>query len=232
MAKGGNKNATKSFVMLIVTGVVLVAVTLCWFAINRNSFIEGIDRSVGNKAQTKAELLIGVDSNGKIADRHEAVKKYVSAETDEKGTIVLENMVPGAEYFYMAEFENKSGDYIIELSMSGVENKGLAEKITVYSRYTNSAGAPIHTNSDSDEAVGKKLTDLPTYIPEEPSDEGKIIKQSIKDKGSTHRVYFSFRFEGKNTGNEYGNKSVKIGNVSVTLSSPTTETTTTSSVTE
>lgn len=231
MAKGGNKNATKSFVMLIVTGVVLVAVTLCWFAINKNSFIEEVDRAVGNKAQTKAELLIGVDSNGKIADRHEAVKKYVSAKTDEEGTIILENMVPGAEYFYMAEFD-KEGDYIIELSMSGVENEGLAEKITVYSRYTNSAGAPIHTNSDSAGAVGIKLTELPTYIPEEPSDAGKIIKQSIKDMGDTHRVYFSFRFEGKNTGNEYGNKSVKIGNVSVTLSSPTIETTTTSSVTE
>ncbi len=230
MAKGGNKNATKSFVMLIVTGVVLVAVTLCWFAINKNSFVEEVERSVGNKAQTKAELLIGVDSNGKIADRHEAVEEYVSAETDEKGTIILENMVPGAEYFYKAEFAEISGDYVVTLSLSGVENKGLADKITVYSRYTNSTGAPIHTNSDSDEAVGIKLTELPTYIPEEPSDEGKIIKQSIKDKGSTHIVYFSFKFEGKNTGNEYGNKSVKIGNVSATISSPTTETT--SSVTE
>lgn len=229
MAEGSKKNASKSLVMLIVTGVVLVAVTLCWFTIAKMSQIEKIDRSVGNSAQTKAELLIGVDSSGKIADRHENVKKYVSAETDEKGTIILENIVPGAEYFYMAEFTDKNGDYIVTLSMSGLEDKGLAEKITVYSRYTNSKSAPIHTDSASGEANGISLKEIPTYIPEEPTDVGKILKQSVKGMGSTHIVYFSFKFS-EDAGNEYGNKSAKIGSVSVTLSSPTAETT--SSVTE
>lgn len=229
MAEGSKKNASKSLVMLIVTGVVLVAVTLCWFTIAKTSYVEEVERSVANNATTIAKLLVGVDSNGKIADRHEYVKEYVDAETDENGAIILENIVPDAEYFYKAEFENKSGDYIITLLMSNVEDKGLADKITVYSRYTNSKNSPIHTNSDSDEAVGIDLSKLPTYTPDESSDEGKIIQQSIKGKGDTHIVYFSFKFS-KGAGNDYGNKSVKIGNVSVTLSSPTVETT--SSVTQ
>ena len=111
MAKGSNKNATKSFVMLIVTGVVLVAVTLCWFAIMDRSSVEEIKRvDVKNESSTFANIYYGVDKNDKIAIRTEDIDEYIKISERE---IILENMFPGAEYTYMAEFRNAKEDYII-----------------------------------------------------------------------------------------------------------------------
>lgn len=218
MAKGGNKNATKSFVMLIVTGVVLVAVTLCWFAITNSTNVESISSSVDNTASSKATLWVAEDAEGNIADRAGFINEYVLAETEGE-TIVLENMVPGAEYFYKAEFKDCLGDFDVKMELSNIVDKGLQNMITVHSRFTTSADTTIHSDSQNPK----------------PLSDGTLISDKIScTEKTTYIIYFSFKFSedatigADGTSSDYRNKSVAIGNWDAVISSPETESTTSS----
>ncbi len=214
MAKGGNKNATKSFAMLIVTGIVLVAVTLCWFAINKNSAVERVRSSTGNNASTSATLYVGKTADGEIAitsdaDNKKRVVKYEKTESVDDA-IVLENMIPGAEYFFKVEFKTYKGEYDVVLSLNDIVDNGLKDAITVYSRLTTSADTTIHPN-------GQNPKDLQA---------GNFVEEKITYEGETSCViYFSFKFSEKATIENYSNKSVEIGKWDAVISKSISETT-------
>ncbi len=226
MAKGGNKNATKSFVMLIVTGVVLVAVTLCWFAINKNSSVKDIDSSVNNNASTKATLYVGKTDDGEIAitsdkNNKKCIVKYETAETV-NDTIVLENMIPGAEYFYKAVFLPTTGIKDIKLTFTDVVESKLNDMITVHSRLTTSEDSIIYAPEDHEDT---KKIQLQAW-----TEKNIIDAKNVESTETTeYVVYFSFKFSDEatigtentdgTTGVDYRNQSVTIGSIDTVMSS-------------
>lgn len=191
-AKEKNKNSTKSFVMLIVTGITLVAVTLCWFALANSSSVDQVDSSVENDASSPLSIGYGVDLAGNIAIRGEDVKEYKKISDS---TVILENIIPGAEYFYMAEFKNCTEGQTVSLSFEGIEGT-LSSKIKVYRRLTTSTDTVIHSNGEN---------------------EGTLTSQDFnKELGvGDYTVYFSFKFADDATVDTYGNSQVKINNVNI-----------------
>lgn len=222
MAKGSNKNATKSFVMLIVTGVVLVAVTLCWFAINNRGAINSLESSVEREGAEAAKFYIGYSDaeNKKVAITAEELVEYGELET-ESMLLTLDNMVPGGEYFYKAVFSDIKGLYYANLSLEDVENKILKNMIEVRGRLTTSDDEIHYAPADHEN----------TKILQLQSGEDNIIIENFKvDSVSkkTYVIYFSFKFSEDATGGnekedgttevDYRNESVIIGNVNATLS--------------
>ena len=209
MAKKKNKNAAKSLVMLIATGVVLVSVTLCWFAIMNRSEIEQLDRAqVKNETSSYANIYYGAVEEGKIAIRTEDINEYIKI--DDK-MIVLENMFPGAEYTYMAEFTNARRGQKITLDLTDIGNQigNLVTKVKLNRRITlmegdsgNTEVADEHYKEVSEEVFLNNVETL-TYIV--PLD-------------GRYRVYFSFKIDENTTVEDGSNMSMMIGNVDAIIS--------------
>lgn len=207
MAKGSNKNATKSFVMLIVTGVVLVAVTLCWFAIMDRSSVEEIKRvDVKNESSTFASIYYGVDENNKIAIRTTDIKEYIKIDDRE---IILENMFPGAEYTYMAEFNNAGAGNKITLDLNDIANvKGnLMSSVKLNRRIS------LMTSS------GKETTDeYYRYAADETTLDKESTFEYKVSRAGTYRVFFSFKIDEAKTIGNAANMSINIENVDAVIS--------------
>lgn len=207
MAKGSNKNATKSFVMLIVTGVVLVAVTLCWFAIMDRSSVEEIKRvDVKNESSTFANIYYGVDKNDKIAIRTEDIDEYIKIEDRE---IILENMFPGAEYTYMAEFKDANVGNKITLDLNDIANVtgNLTSKVKLNRRIS------LMTST------GKETTDTSCrYAADETTLDQESTFEYTVTRAGTYRVYFSFKIDENVTVENGRNMSVNIENVDAVIS--------------
>lgn len=228
MANSSNKNATKSLVMLIVTGVVLVAVTLCWFVINKKTSVDSLGSAVNNDASSTAKLYYGVkNQNGDIAVDRETLIGYKEVSED---IIKLENMVPGSEYFYVAVFESCSAGRVITLDFTDVVDYGLAEVITVYCEAIKNSTSIVTTDKGFAQAEAmNQLGNGSVTVCE------KEIKSS--EEAGRYFVYFSFKFDedatigGEDIGDgttsvDYRNKSVTIGSVDTAVSSITNEETT------
>ena len=120
MAKKKEKNSAKSLAMVLITGITLVAATLCWFAIMDRSSVEELKRiDVKNESSTFANIYFGADATGEIAITPESIKQYVKIDTRE---ISLENMFPAAEYTYMAEFKDANVGNKITLDLNDIAN--------------------------------------------------------------------------------------------------------------
>lgn len=211
MAKGGNKNATKSFVMLIVTGVVLVAVTLCWFAIMDRSSVEEIKRvDVKNESSTFANIYYGVDKNDKIAIRTEDIVKYEMISDRE---IVLENMFPGAEYTYMAEFKNAEKGYKITLDLNKIADVqgNLISSVKLNRRVSLMSGDSGDKETTSAEPSYKVQADE-IFLSDE-----NTFTYTVPNNGR-YRVYFSFKIDENKTIDDVANMSAMIENVDAVIS--------------
>ncbi len=201
MAKEKNKNTTKSFVMLIVTGVVLVAVTLCWFAINKISSVGELDSNVEPSASAKAKLYYGYyQEPSQVAISKDKLTGYAEISGE---PITLENMIPGAEYFFKAEFSSFTGTKDISLSFTDVVDSGLASAVTVYSRYTDANDTINHPDDENLLQLKKG-----SY---------QVMKETVS--AGTYVIYFSFKFDDDATVDGYANKSVMIGSVDAILGS-------------
>jgi len=207
MAKGGNKNATKSFVMLIVTGVVLVAVTLCWFAIMDRSSVEEIKRvDVKNESSTFANIYYGADENDKIAIRTEDIDEYIKISNRE---IILENMFPGAQYTYMAEFTNADAGNKITLDLNGIANVNgnLMSSVKLNRRIS------LMTSNE------KETTDEHyRYVADETNLDKESTFEYIVPLKGTYRVFFSFKIDEARTIGNAANMSINIENVDAVIS--------------
>ena len=226
MVKSSNKNATKSFIMLIVTGVVLVAVTLCWFMINKMSSVDELEREVERKA-LQSKLYCGISENDDTATARNDVYGYKMLD-DSVITIRLENMVPGVEYFFRAVCQCKEGQKI-SLKFTGIEDDGLGDMITVYSTVKKIA-------DDADDFDFSAEEDNDTNIPDEEDsvDFNVLLDNVVEDKvvvceqvmgtdeQGVYAIYFSFKFEDEATigGEELddGSTSVDYRNKTITIS--------------
>lgn len=209
MAKGSNKNATKSFVMLIVTGVVLVAVTLCWFAVMDKSAVEKFDDGfVKNEATSQAMIYYGADANGKIAISPDKITQYVKVEDE---LIILENMFPGAEYTYVAEIASAGKGKKIIFDLDGIRNdtdSTLMESVKLNRRLSLMDNNGKETTDTSykykvDEIFLNKENDNP-------------FEYTVPLDGK-YRVYFSFKIDEETTVDKE-NMSIIIDNVDMILS--------------
>ncbi len=221
MANSSNKNATKSLVMLIVTGVVLVAVTLCWFVINKKTTVDNLGSAVNNDASSTAKLYEGAKEteivNKKkvtkvLAIKREDVKDYTEITDD---IIKLENMIPGAEYFFKAEFTNCSPEYVLSLILEGVnevtDSKSLdVSKITVYREITNTSDTVKYADADT-KGITLSKGDFAVYDNEKIN--GKV------GEGETLIVYFSFKFSIDAKVENDMEKTINIESVNATISS-------------
>ncbi len=211
MAKKKNNNSAKSLVMIIATGLTLVVATLCWFAIMDKSVVEPIKRAeVKNESSTFANIYFGADANGEIAITPESIKQYVKIDSRE---IILENMFPGAEYTYMAEFKNARKDMVITLDLNDIANVtgNLTSKVKLNRRVTLMSGDNGNTETTSAEpsykyqAVEILLSDENTFTYTVPKD-------------GRYRVYFSFKIDENVTVENGRNMSINIENVDAVIS--------------
>lgn len=220
MAKSSNKNATKSFVMLIVTGVVLVAVTLCWFMLNKNTSVKELENvEVKNESSSVAKLYYGVNKKGDIAIERDALDGY-EALTD--NIIKLEDMVPGAEYFYVAAFRSCPVGYWVSLTFEDVTDGGLSDKITVYCDSVKTS------KDDPENDEGYAETEAQNQL---ITSDSIIAYEKEIGSESNYFLYFSLKFaDDATTGGEvidangttsvdYRNKTINIGSVKAVLSS-------------
>ena len=219
MAKSSSKNATKSFVMLIVTGVVLVAVTLCWFMLNKNTKVDELGSEVKNESSTKAMLYYGVTKKGKVAIERDTLDGYEPVKED---IITLEDMVPGAEYFYVAVFKNCPAGYWLSLTFAeDVIDGGLSDKLTVYCESVKTS------KSDPENDEGYAQTVAQNQLKNAKS---IIVYEGKVDSESNYFLYFSFKFAddatigGEDLGNgttstDYRNRTLTIGSVEAVLGS-------------
>lgn len=208
MAKKKNNNSAKSLLMVIVTGITLVAVTLCWFAIMDRSSVEQIKRvDVKNESSTFASIYFGADKNNKIAIKTDDIVKYEMISDRE---IILENMFPGAEYTYMAEFKNARAGNKITLDLNKIAD--------VTGNLTSSV--ILNRRVSLITANGKETTD-PGYrysADEITLNNEETFEYSVRLDG-TYRVYFSFKIDETKTINDAANMSVNIENVDAVISS-------------
>ena len=218
MAKEKNNNSAKSLAMVLITGITLVAATLCWFAIMDRSAIEQIDDvKVVNDSSTYANIYYGADTNDEIAITPGSIKKYVKIENR---VITLENMFPGAEYTYMAEFRNASKGMVITLGLNDIANVpnsitnktgNLTTKVKLNRRVTLMSGDSGDKETTSQEPSYK-------YQAEEIllSNENTLTYTVPKD--GRYRVYFSFKIDEETTVENGGNMSIEIKNVDAVIS--------------
>lgn len=208
MAKKKEKNSAKSLAMVLITGITLVAATLCWFAIMDKSVVEPIKRAeVKNESSTFANIYFGADKNDKIAIRTEDIDEYIKIESRE---IILENMFPAAEYTYMAEFKDANVGNKITLDLNDIANvKGnLMSSVKLNRRIS------LIT------ANGKETTDerYRDVADETTLDKESTFEYIVPLKG-TYRVYFSFKIDESVKVENGRNMSVNIENVDAVISS-------------
>ncbi len=210
MAKVKNQNTAKSLVLLIVTGIILAAATLCWFAISDRSTVEDVDTQVENAASSTANIYYGVDRNGEIAIRKEDVASYKRIDTT---TIELKDMFPGAEYFYMAEFSNCTEGRTVSLSFEGIKDtKGnLSQSVEVDRKivYVDSS-----TSSETDLKKSPQENSTSKVFLNQIDNEVFNCKVTAAGK---YKIYYSFKLEEKTT-SEKENSSVIIENVNAVVS--------------
>lgn len=207
-AKEKNNNSTKSFVMLIVTGVVLVSVTLCWFVMSsRNEIKEITDIPVANESSSFANIYYGADENGKIAIRPNDITQYKLIETKE---IVLENMFPGAEYTFMAKFPATVAGQKITLNLDGIRNDvGTLLSSVKLNRRVSLMDGEIESTKDTSRYVASEIS--------LSAENDNPFEYTINEAGE-YRVFYSFKIDELTT-SEKENMSIMIENVDAVLSS-------------
>lgn len=203
-AKEKNKNSTKSFVMLIVTGVTLVAVTLCWFVMSNRTTVEEVKEvEVANEESSFANIYYGADATGKIAIRPDDIVEYIKI-TD--NIITLENMFPGAEYTYRAEFSSAREGQKITLSFDGIQDKNggnLTASVETARR------AVLVTDSTEEIKYNPSTVSL-NAVRDNP------FEYTVESDGK-YRVYYSFKIADATTSAKE-NMSIEINNVDAVLS--------------
>lgn len=204
MAKEKNKNATKSFAMLIVTGVVLAAVTLCWFALSDSSVIKDTNSIFENDASSNANIFYGVDANGDAAIREIDIDHWVKIEDT---VITLDNMIPGAEYFYRAEFNHCDDGKKIILSFDGITdtNGSLSSSVEVKRKV-----ASVDVSDNETDVTAGGATVLLYQINNTP------FEYYVQSEGK-YRIYYSFKFKDETTSGKESH-SLTIENVNAVVS--------------
>lgn len=206
MAEKKDKKSAKSLVMVLVTGLTLVAVTLCWFAIMDRSTIDKIESSVQNQESSLASIYYGADANGDIAITPGAIKQYVKVQDN---PILLENMIPGAEYTYMAKFPLVKSGQTISLTLNGianVNNGDLMSSVRLNRRASKMSG-DNETLKDTADEISLASADGNSY---------KYKLASADTKGE-YAIFYTLKI-AEDTTTEKGNMSIEITNIDAVIS--------------
>lgn len=202
MAEKKDKKSAKSLVMVLVTGLTLVAVTLCWFAIMDRSTIDKIESSVQNQESSLASIYYGADANGDIAITPGAIKQYVKVQDN---PILLENMIPGAEYTYMAKFPSVKSGQTISLTLNGITGE-LMSSVRLNRRASKMSG-DNETVKDTADEISLASADGNSY---------KYKLASADTKGE-YAIFYTLKI-AEDTTTEKGNMSIEITNVDAVIS--------------
>ena len=207
MAKMKDKNSAKSLAMVLITGLTLAAVTLCWFAIMDRSSVEQIKSSVENTESSLASIYYGADANGNIAITPEAIKQYVKVQ---ENPITLENMIPGAEYTYMAKFSSVNRGQTMSLTLEGISNT--KDKDLMSSVKLNRRASKI--NGDKETSV--KYTANEILLSAADGDSFKY-KLTSADANGEYAIFYTLKIT-EETKTDKGNLSIEITNVNAIIS--------------
>lgn len=206
MAKTKDKNSAKSLAMVFITGLTLVAVTLCWFAIMDRSSVDQIKSSVENTESTFASIYYGADANGDIAITPSAIKQYVKVQ---ENPITLENMIPGAEYTYMAKFAQVSRGQTVNLTLEGISNtKGDLMSSVILNRRVSKM------NGDKETAVKLTANEISLSVAD-----GNLFRYKLTsaDTNGEYAIFYTLKITEETKTNK-GNMSIEITNVNAVIS--------------
>lgn len=206
MAKTKDKNSAKSLAMVLITGLTLAAATLCWFTIMDRSAVEQIKSSVENTESSLASIYYGADANGDIAITPSAITQYVKVQ---ENPITLENMIPGAEYTYMAKFSSAKSGQTLNLTLEGISNtKGdLMSSVRLNRRVSK-----VNGNNETD--VKLKANEISLS---EANDNLFKYKLTSADTNGDYAIFYTLKITEETKINK-GNMSIEITNVNAVIS--------------
>ncbi len=199
MAKN-NKNSAKSLILVIVTGVVLVAATLCWFSTAGNSKIEEVESPILGASST-AVFYYAEDKNHDGQITASEGEEYLPIESND---ITLANMVPGATYFYMVQFDKCQVNSSFVLTFENVVDKNGEDGLQKYGDFVDiSAHVSSVDASGTETNLGGSLINstnpaLSALYRETTNESGEsqincdVIKTSKQQTSGMYRMYYSF----------------------------------------
>lgn len=205
MAKKKDNNSAKSLVMVLITGLTLVVVTLCWFALMDKSSVEQIKSSVENTESSLASIYYGADANGNIAITPESIKQYVKVQ---ENPITLENMIPGAEYTYMAKFSSVRSGQTISLTLEGIsDKKGDLMSSVKLNRRASKINGDKEALKDTAQEILLSVAD------------GNQFRYTLKptDAQGEYAIFYTLKITEETKTNK-GNMSIEITNVNAIIS--------------
>ncbi len=205
MAKMKDKNSAKSLAMVLITGLTLAAVTLCWFAIMDRSSVEKIKSSVENTESSLASIYYGADATGEIAITPGAIKQYIKVQDN---PILLENMIPGAEYTYMAKFSSVKRGQTMSLTLEGISNtKGDLMSSVRLNRRASKMNGDNETLRDKAAEISLSVAD------------GDVFKYTLTqaDANGEYAIFYTLKIT-EETKTDKGNLSIEITNVNAIIS--------------
>lgn len=206
MAKMKDKNSAKSLAMVLITGLTLAAVTLCWFAIMDRSSVDQIKSSVENTESSLASIYYGADANGNIAITPEAIKQYVKVQ---ENPITLENMIPGAEYTYMAKFSSVNRGQTMSLTLEGISNT--KDKDLMSSVKLNRRASKMNGDKETVIDTAKEI-----LLSAADGDSFKY-KLTSADVNGEYAIFYTLKIT-EETKTDKGNLSIEITNVNAIIS--------------
>lgn len=134
----------KNLILMIVSSLMLVVVSVCWFVIaNRNS-VEGFTAEVDNPS-SNADFYEAVDLNmNGVIDNGETYELIKDT------SINTRNMEPGQTFFYKVSVRNSHANSNFQMRFNNISDiDGMAEQLLVNAKIVDSSGVVKASTGDN-----------------------------------------------------------------------------------
>ncbi len=201
------KFGIKNLIFLVVTAVLLIVATVCWFMEAKNNKVETLDNDI-ETGLAQTTFFEAVDSNhNNVIDGDE---QYVEKSSTEFST---KNMVPGQKYFFRIEItssatKNGMGLYFNGITDSnGTEKNKFGDSIKINAKITDNTGSSIKTYPSE-----KKLSSL--YVPDGEIINAPVIEYSGGLNNGTYKIDYTVQIDDVNFKIDKAGYSLTVNDVS------------------
>lgn len=195
----------KNFILMVVSALILVTATVCWFFMTHNNTVGGFNTNVDNPSSHfifyEAE---DTNKNGVI----DGDEEYVEIGT---ANIESNNMIPGKTYFYKVTVDNQRDNSLFGLFFNNIEETGtLSSVVEVTAEVKNSLGATVLSTNGF-----KILSTLMTTDDSGTVTDAKVLTGTGFNR-DTYDVYYTVKMSTSAT-TEYEDFRISIDDVSASF---------------
>ena len=113
----------KNLILMVVSALVLISATVCWFFLTSANTVEGFEVGVDSPSSHMVFYeAIDENKNG-VVDGTESYKEISTT------NIITKNMIPGKTYFYMVKIDTMKDNMKFGLFFNGIEESPVEEGI-------------------------------------------------------------------------------------------------------